>query len=261
MTHAFAICAYGQSPYLEACIRSLRAQTVPSELMICTSTPSEYLSRIADRYDIPVYVRSGKSGIGYDWNFAYETAAARADLVTLAHQDDIYMREYTAVLMKMKKSYPDMSIFMTGSATARDRRLTSPGLIGYVKRILRLPLTFPCLNGYTAVKRAAITLGNPVICPSCAYDPALCGHDIFDTGYKFVLDWDMLLGQAYRRGRWICVERPLIIYRVHKDAATGMCIADHSREREESEMFDRLLPAGAAQAVKRIYRRSYDAYR
>ena len=28
--HTFAICAYKESPYLEACIRSLKGQTVPS---------------------------------------------------------------------------------------------------------------------------------------------------------------------------------------------------------------------------------------
>lgn len=261
MTHAFAVCAYGQSPYLEACIRSLKGQSVPSLLMICTSTPSAFLDDIARRYGIPVYVRDGESSIGADWNFAYETAAGCAELVTLAHQDDIYMRDYTKTLLEMKRRYTDMSIFMTGSATAVEHRLAGPGLVGCVKRILRLPLSLPQLCDRASVKRAALMLGNPVICPSCTYVPEMCGHDIFDAGYRFVLDWDMLERMAGRPGRWICVEKPLIIYRVHRDAATGQCIRDHTREREESEMFDRLLPDPAAEIVKRLYRKSYDAYR
>ena len=27
-THVFAVCAYGESPYLESCLRSLKAQTI-----------------------------------------------------------------------------------------------------------------------------------------------------------------------------------------------------------------------------------------
>ena len=142
-----------------------------------------------------------------------------------------------------------------------EHRLAGPGLVGCVKRILRLPLSLPQLCDRASVKRAALMLGNPIICPSCTYVPEMCGHDIFDAGYRFVLDWDMLERMAGRPGRWICVEKPLIIYRVHRDAATGQCIRDHTREREESEMFDRLLPAPAAEIVKRLYRKSYDAYR
>jgi glycosyltransferase involved in cell wall biosynthesis len=258
--HAFAICAYGESPYLEACIRSLKAQTVKSEIIICTSTPSDFLRRIARRYEIPIYVRTGEPGIGRDWNYAYEAASLQADLVTLAHQDDIYLRNYTETLLKMKNRYPDMSLFTTGSVTARDRELAQPGMIEHVKSLLRLPLVFPWLNACRGVKRAAITLGNPIICPSCTYDPAMCGHEPFDEEHKFVLDWKLLEKLADRDGRWIYVRKPLIIYRVHSDAATGQCIADHTREREESEMFDRLLPAPVAWAVKHLYRVSYTAY-
>ena len=42
--HVFAVCAYKDSPYLEQCIRSLKAQTVPSHIIICTSTPSSYMT-------------------------------------------------------------------------------------------------------------------------------------------------------------------------------------------------------------------------
>ena len=42
--HVFAVCAYKDSPYLEQCIRSLKAQTVPSHIIICTSTPAPTLT-------------------------------------------------------------------------------------------------------------------------------------------------------------------------------------------------------------------------
>ena len=92
LTHTYAICAYKDSPYLEACIRSLLRQTIPASVILCTSTPSPYLQRTAKKYGLPFFVRDGESDIQDDWNFAYEKAASR--LVTIAHQDDIYHKDY-----------------------------------------------------------------------------------------------------------------------------------------------------------------------
>ena len=68
--HTFAICAYGDSPYLEECMASLVCQRRRSELICCTSTPSPYIAGLAEKYRIPLYVREGKSGIREDWLFA-----------------------------------------------------------------------------------------------------------------------------------------------------------------------------------------------
>ena len=98
--HTFAICAYGESPYLEACIRSLKSQTVPSEIICTTSTPSIYLEKMTEKYEIPLYVREGESDIQADWNFAI--GKAKGTFVTIAHQDDLYRRHYVE---ELKKSY------------------------------------------------------------------------------------------------------------------------------------------------------------
>ena len=91
MSHTFAICAYKDSPYLDACIHSLKRQSVKSKIILCTSTPSPFLEAMAKIHDIPLYVRDGKSDIQDDWNFACEKADTR--LVTIAHQDDCYHRD------------------------------------------------------------------------------------------------------------------------------------------------------------------------
>ncbi len=259
MKHSFAICAYGESPYLESCIRSLTAQSMESEIIICTSTPCEHISMLAGKYDIPVFVREGAPGIGYDWNFAYSKASGQ--LVTIAHQDDMYHHDYTKTLLEAARKYPDMSIFTTASATIKNGQLVRVDNIAIIKALLRLPLRIPALNGYTAVKKAALTFGNPVICPSCTYNRQLCGEHIFNTGYRFVLDWELMRRMAQRPGRFICVEKPLIMYRVHADSATGRAIGDRTREREESLMFDEALPQFLSEIVKKAYRRSYGAYK
>ena len=48
--HTWALCAYGESPYLEECIRSLERQTVRSRILISTSTPSPWLRDMAEKH-------------------------------------------------------------------------------------------------------------------------------------------------------------------------------------------------------------------
>ena len=88
--HTFAVCAYKDSPYLEECLRSVTSQTVKSEVICCTSTPSSYIRELTARYQVPLYVRDGASNIREDWMFAYGKAQGR--FVTIAHQDDRYVR-------------------------------------------------------------------------------------------------------------------------------------------------------------------------
>ncbi len=256
--HSFAVCAYGDSPYLERCLRSLRAQTAASELLICTSTPSPFIAGLAEKYGIPLYVRDGVSGIGADWNFAFDTAQGR--FVTLAHQDDMYEKHYTERLLSAARRWPDMTLYTTASATVKDGAVQPSRAPEIVKKLLRIPLRFRSLADRTEVKRLVLRLGNPVICPSCAYRKDVCGESPFSESRKFILDWEFLWDLAGRGGRWICDETPRIFYRIHGDAATASCIGSNVREKEEREMFRRMWPEAAVKLILHFYRRSYDAY-
>ena len=77
---------------MDACVRSVKDQEVTSNILIVTSTPNEYIKNIAKKYEVPLYIREGKSDIAQDWNFAYEQA--KTELVTITHQDDIYCSNY-----------------------------------------------------------------------------------------------------------------------------------------------------------------------
>ena len=59
--HTFVVCAYKQSEYLEECIQSLKKQNVQSNIIISTSTPNEYITNIAKKYDLPVYINDGET--------------------------------------------------------------------------------------------------------------------------------------------------------------------------------------------------------
>lgn len=90
--HTFVICAYKESQYLEECIRSLRRQTVKSNIIMVTSTPNSYISDLAKKYNISLFVNEGPGGITQDWNFGYR--CAETEYVTIAHQDDVYRKDY-----------------------------------------------------------------------------------------------------------------------------------------------------------------------
>lgn len=259
--HTFAICAFGDSPYLEACIRSVTMQSRPTKVILCTSTPSPYIKALAEKYHVPVFVREGESGIGADWNFAYEMADAR--YVTITHQDDLYGKNYVKELERVVRVYPDVTLFTTDYVTVKGQQLARGERMELVKRLLRLPLRFPGLNHLPLVKKAALCFGNPICCPACTYRKTLSGgvdQPFFNSSFRFALDWDKLITMAEEPGRFICVERPLVFHRLHPEAATNTCMKGALRFEEEERMFRRIWPEVAAGFLMKFYQKAYDSY-
>lgn len=256
--HTFAICAYQDSPYLEACIKSLKRQAVPADIILCTSTPSSYIDRLAGKYQIPVYVRDGASGILDDWNFACHMADT--PLVTVAHQDDVYHKDYGKTLLEQFKKYPDMTLFTSDYVNVKHGKIKQYDVELLIKRILRLPLRCSKLNHLRWVKRSALMFGNPIGCPTCTYNKAAIGEPVFDSPFQFALDWDTTLKLADRPGRFICVEKPLLYYRIHDGATTKECIRNQSRIREETEMYRKFWPEPLVRLLIHYYKKAYAFY-
>lgn len=256
--HTFAICAYKESPYLEACIRSLKRQTVKSEVICTTSTPGPYLTRLTEKYGIPLYVREGESDIQEDWNFAIEKA--NGQFVTIAHQDDMYGRHYAEELQNAFRRWPDMTVFMTDAVTVKQGKLVRFGLKEFVKKALRLPLRLHSMADREIIKKGALKLGNPVVCPSCTYRKNYLPDPIFHSECRYALDWDCMTDLAKWPGRFICVEKPLMFYRVHEGATTKACIENHQREREERQMFEKFWPRPVVEVLMHFYKKAYQEY-
>ncbi len=259
--HAFAISAYKDSPYLESCILSLVGQDTPGDILICTSTPNDHISALSEKYSLPLYIREGESSLRADWNFALYCAAQRgAGLVTVAHQDDIYHRDYRTALLSAYEHYPDMSLFCTRYETIDENGRRRPGEAEAIKRILRLPLRLRRLDSLRFIKELPLRFGNGICCPSCTYNVELCGTEVFAGEHTFVTDWEALLRLAGMPGRFICEERELLSYRIHDGAATKENIRNHRREVEEREIFERLWPKAVVGLIMIPYKKSYKAY-
>lgn len=274
MKHVFVVCAYGKSPYLERCLRSLKGQSVPAKVYLATSTPSPYIDRIAEKYQVPVFVREGESSLKADWRFALGIGGREHSLVTIAHQDDIYGRDYKKKLMEAADRYGDLSVFASdyvvlktreetafdGTLYPAETKLVTGDLARLIKKILRLPLRVRIFSNRRFFKKSALMFGNSICCPSCTYNLDQTGSDLFVSDYSFALDWDNLLRLAQGPGRFVVCEEPLLAYRVHDGATTKQCIKDNRRSAEETEMYRKLWPKWMGKIFMHFYKKAYQAY-
>lgn len=258
--HIFVVCAFGASPYLDACLHSLKLQRSPSDILICTPKMNEHIRALAAKYRVPVYVRQGKPGLRDDWNFAYEQGAAHARLVTLVHQDDLYFPDYSRAVLFAFRHFPDMSVFCCGCDTIDAAGNTLSGSSERVKRWLRLPLRFHERADRRSVKLASLKWGNAIACPSCTYNTAYCEAPLFRGELRYALDWDTLLRLAEAPGRFISLEKKLMAYRLHADSETLHQMALGARSEEETAILRRLHGPLLGPLWMRLYRRAHQPY-
>lgn len=257
LEHAFVVCAYKESEHLEACIRSLKRQTVQSKIVICTSTPCDFITGIAEKYHVKLYVREGKSDIQDDWNFACNRLDA--EWVTVAHQDDVYDKHYLEYMLNEIKKAPDAVIAFS------DYRPIIHGKVGMdrncqIRRLLRLPLKNPKLATSKFVKKRCLSMGNSICCPSVTYHKSIISGPIFTSDLKFSLDWDTYLKFASFEGRFLYLDKPLTFYRIHNNATTMDFINNHTRKNEDRIMFRKFWPKPVVELILLFYTKAYETY-
>lgn len=256
--HTFAVCAYKESPYLDECIKSLMNQTVKTNVEIYTSTPNEFIKGIADKYKLPLYVRTGASDIQDDWNYAYNHA--KTDYVTVAHQDDIYSRHYVEKMLEYIKKYNDWSIFFTDYTPIKHGSLVKRDLNSTIKRLLRCPIKNPERANEKKRKTRILCMGNSIVCPLVTYNKARLGDNVFTSEYKFNLDWDTFLKLAGQDGRFLYVDKVLGYYRVHDGSTSKVFINNHNRELEDRSMLHKFWPGWIVNIIMLFYVKAYKIY-
>lgn len=250
--HSFAVCAYGESPYLRECLDSVFNQEQKgSEVFLATSTPSAWLDSIAEEYGISVYVNHGEHGIGQDWNFAY--ACAQGNYVTIVHQDDMYLPGYAAEALCVLDRHADSLIFFSdyGELRAGKRVDTSANL--RIKRMLLHPLRNEKHGKVARFKRRALAFGSAICCPAVTFNRTTCPNPPFMTRMRCSLDWDTWEHLARLDGGFYYSDRILMYHRIHGGSATTELIANNTRATEDAEMFARFWPTPIARILARAY--------
>lgn len=249
--HTFAVCAYGESPFLEECVRSLMAQTVRSRVIIATSTPNPSIERVARTYDLPLYESGRPSGICADWNHA--VSRATTPLVTIAHQDDTYEPLYAERMLEGMSGARTPLIFFTNYGELRDGTVVDDNRLLRVKRLLLRPLERRGSSASERVKRGILSLGSSICCPSVTLNVPALPSPPFQSHMRSNLDWDTWERYSHLEGEFIYDSRILMHHRIHAGSETSALIHDHTRTAEDLEMLGRFWPAPVARALNLVY--------
>lgn len=255
--HTFSICAYGESEYLRECIESVINQSARTNVIICTSTPSKYLRNLADEYGIRLFVNEDRingSNISADWNFAI--SCANTPLVTIAHQDDLYKREFAeAVIAGMNRAKKPLIAFSDYSEL-RNNEEVSGNLNLNIKRFMLFPLRSKGLWGSGFVRRRILSLGSPICCPSVTYAVNNLPDPPFLEGYRVSLDWQAWERYSRLQGDFVFINRILMTHRIHEDSETTRNIEVNNRTKEDYEMLCKFWPKMVAGFIEHWYGKS-----
>ncbi len=251
--HTFVVCAYKESPYLSECIESLKAQKVKSIIKIVTSTPNDYIEEIAGKYDVPCIVNTGKTGISEDWNFAY--SQADTPYMTIAHQDDVYLPDYTAEFLKYAEKEKTPLIFFTDYGELRDGKVVKNNELLKVKRMMLIPLENKMFWKNKWIRRRVLSMGSPICCPSVGYCKDNLPERIFKQHFRSCEDWEAWEKLSRYKGSFIYCKKILVYHRIHEDSETTAIIQDNGRSAEEYEMYRKFWPALIAKLLVKVYAR------
>lgn len=249
--HTFAICAYKESDYLEECVRSLHNQTVKSKLIMVTSTPNPLISGIASKYDIPLFINEGESGITQDWNYAL--SKVDTTFATIAHQDDIYEPQYTECFIKALKKARKPLIIFSDYGEIRNGVKTTDVTMLKIKKIMLLPLKLKTNNKSRVVRRRVLSFGDAICCPSVMYSMENIQLPLFANHFTCCEDWEAWEKISKQKGEFIYVPRPLMYHRIHEESTTSKSLESGGRIAENYEMFCKFWPKPIAKFINQIY--------
>ena len=249
--HTFAICAYKESPYLEACIQSVLGQTIKTHVLLATSTPNAHIQALSEKYRIPLYVNKGEHGITQDWNFAYSKCTT--DYITIAHQDDLYHREYVRNLLSYMSQAPKPLIFFTDYGEIRNGKTVNANTLLAVKRFLLFPLRFKALWNQKWLRRRILSLGSPICCPSVTFARTNVPEPVFSHHFRAAEDWEAWELLSRLDGDFVFCNKILTFHRIHTDSETSQVLLDHKRRGEDYEMFCKFWPKPMAKILTACY--------
>lgn len=249
--HIFAICAYKESEFLEECIVSLKNQTIISKIILVTSTPNEYIKRLCEKYDIEMFCNYGEKGITQDWNFAYEKA--NAQYVTIAHQDDVYNKNYVKNMINFLDCEKNPIIYFSNYGEIRNGKKIDNNKLLKIKRIMLKPLQIKSFWKSKFIRRRILSLGCPICCPSVTFVKENCPSVIFEHGFRADEDWQAWEKLSKMKGLFVYDRQILVYHRIHQNSETSIIINDDARKKEDLIMFKKFWPKCIASIITKIY--------
>ena len=242
---------YDQSSHTFVVCASVLDQTVKTKVIITTSTPNSYIFNVAERYGTSLFVNKQHKGIADDWNFAFQ--CVDTPLLTLAHQDDVYEKEYAEeVLRAVNASINPLIVFSDYNELREEEFVTSNRLL-LVKRFMLWPFKWKHLQKIRFVRRRILSFGNAICCPSVTFVKEEMPELLFKNNMKSNIDWQAWEQISHLKGEFIYISRPLMRHRLHKESTTSELLETNGRKKEDLYMFRKFWPLWIAKMIDKVY--------
>lgn len=250
--HTFVILTYKETPLLKRCVKSVLEQSTKTNVVIATSTPNDYIKSIADEFDLPLIVNPERKGIGHDFNFALN--CVDTDIVTIAHQDDIYENNYAAKISENAKDNPTASIIFTDYYEIRNGEKIFTNANHKIKNLLLKPLKTRCLKKTKFSRRFALAFGNAISCPSVSFiKNNLITKDIFLSDMKSNVDWYAWEKLSQQKNPFVYIPIQLVGHTISENTTTSDIINQGIRTQEDYYMFKKFWPSPIAKLLQKVY--------
>lgn len=252
--HSFVICAYKENPHLEETIISLKNQTVKSKIYLTTSTPNSHILNLCKKYEIEYFINEYPKNAGADWNYGYDNVPSQ--LVTLAHQDDIYNNNFLEETLKAINDKCDFIIAFTDYYEIRNDGNVYDNKLLKIKRLMNAPFKNNKLQKSRFIKRRNLSIGCSICCPAVTYNKELAGSSVFDTTYINSCDYKTWCDLAEKTGRFVYINKQLLGHRIYAESATSKNLGENIRKREDLEILSMYWPRFIAKVINHMYAKS-----
>ena len=252
--HTFVVLAYQESKHLEECIKSVLNQKYKSNVVIATSTPNKYISKLAKKYKLEV-IENPKPGRGIGNDFDFASNCVKSNLVTIAHQDDIYDEEYSKKIVNNYIRSKDSSIIFTDYYEIRKNKVVYKNINLVIKRILLFPMRFN-LGKFRFFRRFILRFGNAICCPAVTFVQENVPKKKFEVDMKCDIDWYAWEKISNLDKSFIFIPDKLMGHRISEETTTTQIINEGIRTKEDYEMYKKFWPNWIAKIINKLYKNS-----
>ena len=249
--HCFALCAYQVNPNLEECVQTLLAQTLQTKIIMITGSPNDHISSVARKYNLPLFENPSPTNMGGNWNYAYKMADT--DYVTIAHEDDLYDKDYAASVASAVQGRTSPLIIFTDYHELNEKTLIKDSRLLNIKRRMNAPFRLRAFQSSRFIRNRILSFGCSICCPSVTYNKAACTDFAFDEEFYCNLDWDAWTRISKSKGSFIYIPKPLMIHRIHEQSETTRLLKAGIRQAEDLKIFKRFWPDWIAGRLLRRY--------
>lgn len=257
--YTIVLCAYKECEFLEESIKAIINQTVKPKILISTSTPNDYISHLAQKYNIEVRVNPN-GGHVKDYNFALEQADTK--LCMLAHQDDILHEKFVEKTLEAINSAKKPIIAFTNYIEMHNNIVDEkPSTMVKIKRIMLLPARSKFLRETRFGKWLIQCMGDPITHPTVVCVKKEMPKVCFREKYKASMDWDLWQRLSKREGAFVYVPDVLLYHRMNDENTTAILLENSNvRYEEEYEILCRFWPKFIAKIIMKFYSKAAKFY-